>query len=121
MLHNDDFTIVHELAETLQALADPIRLKIVRILLSRTKETLSVTDVSKILGISQPAASQHIKILKNKGFLIANRDGNRMIYTINKRAAYRFKMVWDDWYAKMFTVCPHDMRCSDCPDKKTCA
>ena len=121
MLHTDDFTIVHELATTLQALADPIRLKIIRILLSRTKETLSVTDVSRILGISQPAASQQIKALKTIGILNVTRDSNRMIYTVNQAAVFRFKEVWDDLYAKAFTVCPYDMRCTECPAKKTCA
>ena len=121
MLHTDDFTIVHELAATLQALADPIRLKIIRILLSRTKDTLSVTDVSKILGISQPAASQHIKTLKSIGMLNVTRDGNRMLYTVNQPAVFRFKEVWDDLYAKAFTVCPYDMNCAECPAKKTCA
>jgi len=121
MIHNDDITIVHELSAMLQALADPIRLKIVRILLSRTKETLSVTDVSKILGISQPAASQHIKTLKSIGMLNATREGNRMIYTVNAAAVFRFKEVWDDLYAKAFKVCPYDMNCAECPEKRTCA
>jgi ArsR family transcriptional regulator, arsenate/arsenite/antimonite-responsive transcriptional repressor len=121
MLHNEDFTIVHELAATLQAFADPVRLKIVRLLTSKTRDTLSVTDVSKILGISQPAASQHIKTLKSIGILKQARDGNRMLYTVNYPAVYRFKEVWDDMYSKMFTICPHDMQCRECPDRKTCA
>lgn len=44
-----------------------------------------------------------------------------MLYTVNYPAVYRFKEVWDDLYAKMFTVCPHDMQCRECPDRKTCA
>ena len=121
MIYPKEYIIVHELAETMRSFADPQRLKIVRILASRTKESLNVTDVSKILGISQPAASQHIKILKSTGILNSIRDSNRILYTINYDYVYRFREVYEDLYAKAFTPCPHDLQCNACPDKRTCA
>ena len=57
--------MVNNVAAACRAFGDPQRLKIIRILASRQEEELCVTDLSKILRISQPAVSQHIKILKD--------------------------------------------------------
>ncbi|WP_093793979.1 ArsR/SmtB family transcription factor [Sporomusa acidovorans] len=51
---------------------------------TNVNEVFCVSDVAQQLGISQPAASQHIKILKNVGILEENRRGFRVFYTINR-------------------------------------
>src|SRR6266436_5911133 len=49
------------LAETFQALADPTRAKIVYSLLT---QELCTCDLAAIVGITEPAVSQHLKVLK---------------------------------------------------------
>ena len=65
------------MAEVLKSLGDEKRLKIIKMLVSNVNEVYCVSDVAQQLGISQPAASQHIKILKNVGILEENRRGFR--------------------------------------------
>ena len=53
---------IQTLSEVLKAMGDLKRIKIIKMLASNMHETLCVSDVAEKLGISQPAASQHIKI-----------------------------------------------------------
>lgn len=70
------------MAAFFKALGDPKRLLMIKMLASNGEETLCVSDVAKRLGISQPAASQNIKVLKNIGLLEENRNGFRVFYEI---------------------------------------
>jgi DNA-binding transcriptional ArsR family regulator len=64
-------------AETLSGLAHPLRL---RLLHSLTAECRSVTDLSRELSISQPLASHHLKILRDRGLATADRRGAQVFY-----------------------------------------
>ena len=66
------------MAETFKVLSDLNRYRIFRILAEQPK--LSVTTIAKILNISVPLASQHIKILAHANLLQKERHGKR-IYT----------------------------------------
>lgn len=68
------------LAIIFNALSDPNRCKIFRILVSQGKEGLCVTDVAKLLKISPPAASQHLKILIITGLLVRQKMGQKVNY-----------------------------------------
>ncbi len=74
---------VKKLAEIFKALSDVNRLRIIRMLSSNMVKTLTVSDLADKLGVSQPAATQHIKILKNIGLLEPNKEGFRIYYQIN--------------------------------------
>jgi len=52
-----------------KALGDATRLKIIKILASHKDYRPCVNDLAKNLNITQPAASQHLKILKNVGLI----------------------------------------------------
>ncbi len=67
-------------ASKLRAISHPMRIAIIE-LLSGEKH-LSVTDIYKSLGIEQAAASHHLNILKNKGILVAKRDGKKIFYSL---------------------------------------
>jgi len=60
---------ITKMANIFKAFADPTRLRLIRLLASNMEEKLCVVDLAKKLGISQPAASQHIKVLKNINIL----------------------------------------------------
>ena len=68
-----------ELAEALRALAVPSRLKIIELLQLHPH---CVRALTMRLDISQPAVSQHLAVLKDKGIGISEIKGNKRIYSI---------------------------------------
>ena len=66
-------------AETLKAVAHPIRLQIVNILMNGER---SVGDLVKKLGTKQSLTSQQLSILKSRGVLRSRRMGNVVYYSL---------------------------------------
>lgn len=64
----------------LKGVAHPIRLSIMEVLTQSDK--LCVTDIYEKIGVEQAVASQHLKILKDRGILDSSKDGKRSIYFI---------------------------------------
>lgn len=67
-------------AEMLKVLGHPVRLKIV---VGLTLNACCVKDIWGCMDLPQPVVSQHLAILKGKGVLKAERDGKRVIYSVN--------------------------------------
>lgn len=61
------------------ALADPRRILILYALLERN---LNVTEIAEQVGVSQPAASRHLKILRSQGLVAASRQGASVEYSL---------------------------------------
>ncbi len=61
----------------IKALSDETRLRMYSVLLSHE---LNVNDIVDILGISQPRASRHLKILADAGLVSSRRDGLWVFY-----------------------------------------
>ena len=78
---------MQELTKVFKALSDTNRLKIF-IFLSR--KTLCVNALVNCLGISQPAVSQHLKILREAGLINAEKRGYWMHYSANKKKIEQF-------------------------------
>jgi DNA-binding transcriptional ArsR family regulator len=68
-------------------LADPTRLKLIR-LLSHQQEpnALCVNALAYQLGVTQSAISQHLKVLKSAGLVKGERRGYRVHYFISQEA-----------------------------------
>lgn len=82
------------------ALADPTRLRLVKILCQQhTPEALCVNALAQSIGVTQSAVSQHLRILKNLGLVQGERRGNRVHYLINhegiEHCHYLFLMALD--------------------------
>tara|TARA_Y100000813_G_C23877233_1_gene218587 strand:+ start:157 stop:402 length:246 start_codon:yes stop_codon:yes gene_type:complete len=71
----------------LKAIAHPIRLSILDLLESGQK--LCVTQIHETLGIEQAVASQHLKILKEKGVLDSEKEGKHCFYYLKQKALGR--------------------------------
>lgn len=56
----------------MKALADPNRVKIIKML---QHKPMCVCEIQTALQISQPAASKHLKILENAGFVYSRKEG----------------------------------------------
>lgn len=66
------------------ALSDPTRLKILKLLGAPPKSNaFCVMAIANILGISQSAVSQHLRVLKAANLVRGKRRGYRVHYFIN--------------------------------------
>jgi len=66
-------------ADICSGLADPRR---ILILYALSENPNNVSELAKVIGISQPAASRHLNILRERGMVSAQRDGQSMVYTL---------------------------------------
>ncbi|MDR1815350.1 MAG: metalloregulator ArsR/SmtB family transcription factor [Clostridiales Family XIII bacterium] len=67
-------------AELFKALADPTRLRIVNALLL---SEICVCDVAALFGMSQPAVSHHLKVLRAARLVRTRRDGKTIYYSLD--------------------------------------
>ena len=85
-----------DLVKVFKALSDETRLKILLII---SKRTICQKGISRHLGISESAVSQHIKVLKESGIVTGIKQGYSVIYVINddcfKEAKFFLKMIND--------------------------
>ena len=72
-----EITALH--ADICSALADPRR---ILILYALSEKPSNVSDLAKDLGISQSATSRHLNLLRERGVVSAQRDGQSVIYTL---------------------------------------
>lgn len=73
----------------LQALADPVRLSIVRQLSSHG--TVCACDFSACGDVSQPTVSHHLKVLREAGVVTAERRGTWIYYCLDASVADRLR------------------------------
>ena len=66
-------------AEMCSGLADPVRLMLIYELDNGPR---NVNDLVQTLGISQPVVSRHLKLLRDKGLVSNERQGNNVIYSL---------------------------------------
>lgn len=72
------------LAQTLKALSDPIRLRIV--LLLQAKGELCVCDLMAVLKLPQSTVSRHLAYLKRSCWVDIRRDGVWMYYSLSRES-----------------------------------
>jgi len=72
------------LAGLFKALSEPIRLRIIRLLLA--KEELCVCELVEVLGISQSVISRHLAYLRNHNILVSSRSGVWVYYKLTATA-----------------------------------
>lgn len=80
-----------ELAALTKALGHPVRVQIVRLLLRR--QACICGDIVDELPLAQSTVSQHLKVLKDAGFIRGEVDGPRVSYCIEPRALRRLRAL----------------------------
>jgi DNA-binding transcriptional ArsR family regulator len=83
-------------------LGDPVRRRILELLATGEHSSGAVTDVIRSeFGISQPAVSQHLRVLREAGFATVRPDGARRLYAVNPEPLQdvdawldRFRVFW---------------------------
>ncbi|WP_067049161.1 metalloregulator ArsR/SmtB family transcription factor [Methanofollis ethanolicus] len=101
--------IVSEMAGAFKVLGDLTRLKIIYLLATDTTGKLGVSDLAERLGISQPAASQHLKTLKGVGIVESRREGLYVYHTINRDRMVTLREYLDQMYASVMDTCDREM------------
>ena len=86
-------------------LGDPVRRRILELLADgeRTSGALCAV-IQEEFGISQPAVSQHLKVLREAGFATVRPEGTRRLYAVNS-TPLREVDVWLDRFRRYWT--PH--------------
>jgi ArsR family transcriptional regulator len=77
--------MLEEKAETLKAIAHPIRLCILALLIK--EEQSNVTEMQCCVDVPQPTVSQHLTKLRAAGIVEAERSGTEIIYRIKSDEA----------------------------------
>ena len=65
-------------------LGDPVRRRILELLTDGERTSGSVVEViGREFGISQPAVSQHLRVLRENGFATVRPEGTRRLYAVD--------------------------------------
>jgi DNA-binding transcriptional ArsR family regulator len=86
-----------------EVLADPVRRRILELLAAGELASGDVVEViAAEFGISQPAVSQHLRVLRDNGFASVRAEGARRLYSVEARSLRaadawleRFRKMWD--------------------------
>ncbi len=82
--------------ETIQALADSTRFEILQMV--RHNEMSAGEIAGHFKGITRPAVSQHLGILKKSGLLTQRREGTRRIYSIRPEGFAELRTFLEDFW-----------------------
>ena len=83
----DTVAFAEEVAAVAKALAHPIRVRIVMLLLAR--EACLCGQIVDELPVSQATVSQHLKVLKDAGLVRGEIEGPRVCYCADREALER--------------------------------
>ncbi len=86
-------------------LGDPVRRRILELLAAGEQSSGALTAaIHDEFGISQPAVSQHLKVLRDNGFASVRPEGTRRLYAV-RTDPLRDVDAWLDHFRRFWT--PH--------------
>lgn len=89
--------------EAFDVLGDPVRRRILELLADGEQPAGSVgAAVQAEFGISQPAVSQHLRVLRESGFVTVRPDGARRLYAV-RPDGLRDVDEWVDRFRRFWT------------------
>ena len=72
------------LVHAFDVLGDPVRRRVLELLATDELSAGAVTEVIRAeFGISQPAVSQHLRVLRDNGFATVRAEGTRRLYAVD--------------------------------------
>ena len=80
--HAIGLDVATTVANTLKALADPLRLRMLSAIATDPRGESCVCDIAELADVSQPTISHHLKVLKDTGLLASERRGTWVYYRI---------------------------------------
>lgn len=86
-----------------EVLGDPVRRRLLELLADGERSAGELGDVVQAqFGISQPGASQHLRVLRESGLASVRVEGNRRLYSVNAEPL-REVDEWLDRYRHFWT------------------
>jgi DNA-binding transcriptional ArsR family regulator len=79
----------------IDAIAHPGRRTMLRLILDRE---LPVSELAERTGLSQPATSQHLKVLRDAGLVRGRVDGRRRLYSVDLEGLERLRRELDAYW-----------------------
>jgi DNA-binding transcriptional ArsR family regulator len=96
----------------IEAISHPSRRAMLRLVLDRE---LPVGELAGRLGVSQPAASQHLKVLRDAGLVRGRVDGRRRLNQVDFEGLRRFRAELDDLWGPALLALKHAAEAGDRP------
>lgn len=94
---------IEKLSNYYKALADPTRLRLIKLLTEQPtmlcgggcdgQRFLCVGALAQQLGVTQSAVSQHLRILRQAGIVLAERRGAFMHYSLNQKEMKKYRSM----------------------------
>lgn len=89
--------------EAFDVLGDPVRRRLLELVSEGERSSGELVDVVQAeFGISQPAVSQHLRVLRESGFATVRPDGARRLYSLDPTGLRQvdtwlapFRRTWD--------------------------
>jgi len=99
-------------------LGDPVRRRILELLADGERSSGAITEVVRAeFGISQPAVSQHLRVLRESGFATVRPEGARRLYAVDSDPLRdvdawldRFRAFWTPHLDALTTEIAHGRR-----------
>ena len=89
--------------QAFDVLGDPIRRRILDLLIDGERPAGEVSDLIRgEFGVSQPAVSQHLKVLRENGFASVRAQGTRRLYALDA-GGLRDVDAWLDRFRRFWT------------------
>ena len=86
--------------ETIQAMAEPTRLAILKMV--RRREMPAGEIAGKFKAITRPAVSQHLRVLKDAGLVAERREGTHRLYSLRPEGFAPLRALLEDfWDSKL--------------------
>jgi ArsR family transcriptional regulator len=89
-----------QIADDLQILAHPIRLQILA-MLSQCDGQICVCDIETSLPVKQPTVSHHLRLLREAGLIVGEKQGHYVYYAVQPEAV---QTLWNRLQSGMTSI-----------------
>jgi DNA-binding transcriptional ArsR family regulator len=81
--------------QAIEAISHPGRRAMLQLVLD---QELPVSELAERIGVSQPTASQHLKVLRDAGLVRGRVDGRRRLYRVDSEGLERLRGELDAFW-----------------------
>jgi len=92
------------------ALADPTRRAVFEMVVERPR---AVGELARVLPVSRPAVSQHLKVLKDAGLVVDTQAGKQRIYRVDPDGLASLRAELDRFWSKTLAAYKTDLMVSE--------